>query len=62
MAKFSFLDDRISLNLSDRAYIIGRGLVIHSGEDDLGRGGNKDSKKTGNAGSRLDCAVIGITA
>ena len=40
--------------------IIGRSIIIHSGEDDLGTGNNKMSKITGNSGSRLDCAVIGI--
>jgi len=40
--------------------IIGRSVVIHSREDDLGKGNNPDTLITGNAGSRLDCAVIGF--
>ena len=43
--------------------ILGRSIVLHKDRDDLGQGtGPKahDSKRTGNAGARLGCAVIGI--
>ena len=40
--------------------VIGRSLIIHEGEDDLGRGDYPDSSTTGHAGKRIDCAVIGI--
>ncbi|XP_013379762.1 uncharacterized protein LOC106151196 [Lingula anatina] len=41
--------------------IIGRAIVIHASEDDLGRGGDKGSSLSGNAGPRLACCVIGIS-
>jgi len=41
--------------------ILGRSIVIHQDEDDLGRGGDEESKKTGNSGKRIACAVIGYS-
>lgn len=58
-AHFEFVDPVISLHGGPRC-VIGRAVVVHSGQDDLGRGGHELSLKTGNAGGRAGCGVIGI--
>lgn len=45
----------VELNLND---IIGNTIVLHEKEDDLGLKNDEESKKTGNAGRRIDCAII----
>ncbi|XP_023555058.1 extracellular superoxide dismutase [Cu-Zn] [Octodon degus] len=40
--------------------IVGRALVVHAGEDDMGCGDNPASLENGNAGPRLACCVVGL--
>jgi Cu/Zn superoxide dismutase len=39
--------------------LLGRAMIIHADEDDLGRGLHDDSKTTGHSGARIGCAVFG---
>lgn len=57
-ASYIYYDNVIKLR-GTKCNIIGRGLIIHADEDDCGQGGNAESLKTGNAGKRIACAVIG---
>ena len=66
------VDKILRLNPTSKYNIIGRSVVIHQNKDDLGRGGldsygniiskkiHNESVKTGNAGKRIACGVIGI--
>lgn len=60
ISKGYFYDDVISLDVKKPNSIVGRAIVVHAGEDDLGKGGNEESLKTGNAGKRLGCGIIGL--
>jgi Cu-Zn family superoxide dismutase len=42
--------------------VVGRSCVLHRLTDDLGTGGNEESTKTGNAGARVACGVIGLAS
>lgn len=50
------------LRLRGKYSILGRSVIVHADEDDLGLGGNAESLKTGNAGKRILCGVIGYAA
>jgi len=52
------LEDHL-VKLHGDTSILGRSIVVHITEDDLGRGGHSDSKTTGHAGGRIGCGVIG---
>jgi len=66
------IDKILRLDPTSKYSIIGRSVVIHQNRDDLGRGGlnkygniinkklHNESVKTGNAGKRIACGVIGI--
>lgn len=48
------------VKLRGKYSVIGRSMVVHADEDDLGLGNHVNSKTTGNSGSRLACGIIGI--
>lgn len=48
------------ISLWGKHSIVGRAIVVHAGEDDLGLGGTEVSLKTGDAGGRLACCTIFI--
>lgn len=57
-ATISITDSQLSL--VGPLSIVGRSIVIHAGTDDLGKTDHPESLKTGNAGGRAACGVIGI--
>ena len=73
IVKQTFVYDKIKLK--GKYSIIGRSVVIHENPDDCGKGGldkehkniidkekHKESLKTGNAGKRIACGVIGYSS
>lgn len=51
----------LTASLAGPHSILGRAVVVHAGEDDLGRGDNQASLENGNAGRRLACCVVGAS-
>ena len=60
VAHFELEDAQIMLH--GEHSVIGRSCVTHANVDDLGMGGHELSPTTGNAGARLACGVIGLSA
>ena len=58
IAKINITDHLVKLR--GKYSVIGRSIIIHEDPDDLGNGGNAESLKTGNAGKRLACGIIGF--
>lgn len=58
-AYLCFADKQVSLY--GEHSILGRSVVVHAKEDDLGRTDHPDSKTTGNSGARVACGVIGLS-
>lgn len=58
IAEFKMTDNLVKLE--GMYSVIGRSIVIHADADDFGLGGHSDSLKTGHAGKRIGCGVIGL--
>ncbi|ROT67064.1 copper/zinc superoxide dismutase isoform 5 [Penaeus vannamei] len=56
VAYVDILDDEVTL--FGWYSVLGRAVVVHAGEDDLGLGGDSGSLSTGNAGGRVACCTI----
>ena len=59
-AYYAMSDKQVQLHGENT--VLGRSCVVHKGEDDLGKGGHALSLTTGNAGARLACGTIGLSA
>jgi Cu-Zn family superoxide dismutase len=56
----SFVAKYVSLVGRVEDTIMGRSLVVHTHEDDLGLGNFPDSKTTGHSGDRMLYGIIGV--
>lgn len=50
------------IKLRGKYSIIGRSVVLHRDEDDLGLGNSPDSSTTGHSGPRICCGIIGYSS
>ena len=57
IAEINIIDHLVKI--SGKYSVIGRSMIIHDKEDDLGKGDNDESLVTGNAGKRIACGIIG---
>lgn len=53
------VDQTIHAKLLTIDEILGRSMIVHADEDDLGLGGKSDSDTTGHSGKRILCGIIG---
>ena len=61
-ASFNFEIEKLRiLGGTDHDNILGRSIMIHTHEDDLGLGGSDESLKTGNVGQHVSMGVIGVS-
>ena len=60
VASVDMMDNMIALSGTNS--ILGRSIVVHANEDDLGRQDNEGSRTTGNSGPRIACGIIFVVA
>ena len=58
--RYFLKDVSISGATNPRKNLLGRSIIIHGDEDDLGLTEHPLSKTTGNSGKRIACSIIGL--
>ena len=58
-ANIDFVDTLVKLR--GETSVVGRSVIVHADRDDLGLGGTDESLKTGTAGRRIGCGIIGLS-